>query len=166
MAASTDELTTLANRREFDFVIRREWQRALRERTSLSLLIIDADHFKLVNDQFGDSEGDRVLKGLAHIIRGTLKRPIWPRGKVAKNLRSCCPNTDGRGALKVAEAVRQAASIPAEHAQERAPGSYCERRRGFDCSRRNEASRPVIALADAALYRAKGDGRNGAERPT
>src|SRR5262249_4999904 len=59
--ATTDALTGLRNRRKFDTTIDSEWHRALRHQTALSLLMIDADHFKAYNDTFGHQAGDQVL---------------------------------------------------------------------------------------------------------
>jgi diguanylate cyclase (GGDEF)-like protein len=66
--AMTDGLTGLGNRRHFDVVIEKEWQRALRNRAPISLLMIDADHFKAFNDNFGHQAGDLVLCGIAWSI--------------------------------------------------------------------------------------------------
>jgi diguanylate cyclase (GGDEF)-like protein len=66
--AMTDSLTGLSNRRHFDAVLETEWRRALRNRTRLALLMIDADHFKAFNDAFGHQAGDLVLEGIAWSI--------------------------------------------------------------------------------------------------
>jgi diguanylate cyclase (GGDEF)-like protein len=66
--AMTDGLTGLANRRRFDIVIDKEWQRAMRAQQPLALLMIDADHFKAFNDRYGHQSGDLVLCGIAWSI--------------------------------------------------------------------------------------------------
>jgi diguanylate cyclase (GGDEF)-like protein len=66
--AMTDGLTGLANRRRFDIVIDKEWQRAMRAQEPLGLLMIDADHFKAFNDRYGHQAGDLVLCGIAWSI--------------------------------------------------------------------------------------------------
>ena len=73
--AQTDGLTGIANRRTFDETLEREWQSAIREGQPLSLLFLDADHFKLYNDRYGHQEGDELLKILALTVRGKARRP-------------------------------------------------------------------------------------------
>lgn len=72
--ATTDALTGLRNRRKFDQEIDSEWRRALRRRSPLALLLIDADHFKAYNDTHGHLAGDRVLVGIAICISDSVKR--------------------------------------------------------------------------------------------
>jgi diguanylate cyclase (GGDEF)-like protein len=74
LQARTDSLTGLPNRRWFDEVLAREWRRAMRTRTPLGLLMIDADHFKSYNDEFGHQAGDRLLIAIAASIATTSKR--------------------------------------------------------------------------------------------
>lgn len=164
LAASTDQMTGLANRREFDSLIGREWQRAMRDRTPLSVLIVDADHFKLVNDEYGHAEGDEVLKTLALTLRDSLKRA----GDIAaryggEEFAIVLPNTDARGALTVAEAVRRAALTACDDAHGRG-------RAGVTVSIGVASMVPTVAetydrlieAADRALYEAKRRGRNQA----
>ena len=73
--AMVDQLTGLANRRHFDEHIAQEWSRALRNNTSIAFLMIDIDHFKLINDTLGHAEGDRVLKEIAGILNEAMQRP-------------------------------------------------------------------------------------------
>jgi len=72
--AMTDGLTGLANRRRFDIVIEKEWQRAQRAQAPIALLMIDADHFKAFNDRYGHQAGDLVLCGIAWSIARHGKR--------------------------------------------------------------------------------------------
>jgi diguanylate cyclase (GGDEF)-like protein len=72
--ATTDALTGLRNRRKFDEAIELEWRRALRHKTPLSLLMIDADHFKAYNDTYGHQAGDQVLVGIAICISDSVSR--------------------------------------------------------------------------------------------
>ena len=75
LAAATDALTGVANRRRFDYTLEQEWQRALRGTDPLSLLLIDVDHFKSFNDRYGHPKGDQglrlVAKALVHSVRRT-----------------------------------------------------------------------------------------------
>jgi len=72
--ATTDALTGLKNRRKFDATIEMEWRRAMRYGTPISLLMIDADHFKNFNDTYGHQAGDQVLIGIAICISDSVQR--------------------------------------------------------------------------------------------
>jgi diguanylate cyclase (GGDEF)-like protein len=72
--ATTDALTGLKNRRKFDAEIDTEWRRAVRQKTPLALLMIDADHFKSYNDSFGHQAGDQMLVGIAICISDSVHR--------------------------------------------------------------------------------------------
>ena len=72
--ATTDALTGLTNRRKFDASIDAEWRRAMRQKTPVALLMIDADHFKVYNDTFGHQAGDEVLIGIAICISDSVRR--------------------------------------------------------------------------------------------
>lgn len=71
----TDALTGIANRRCFDERLKAEWKRAIREKTPLSLMMIDIDHFKLFNDRYGHVMGDNCLKDVASSLQKSLHRP-------------------------------------------------------------------------------------------
>lgn len=73
--ATTDALTGLRNRRKFDQIIAQQWQHALQRQEPLTLLMIDADHFKTYNDMFGHQAGDEVLVRIAGRIAEAAQRP-------------------------------------------------------------------------------------------
>jgi diguanylate cyclase (GGDEF)-like protein len=73
--ATLDGLTGVPNRRSMDEMLENAWRRAVRNRTPLSLILIDIDHFKEFNDRFGHVAGDRCLVRVASEMRGTLRRP-------------------------------------------------------------------------------------------
>jgi diguanylate cyclase (GGDEF)-like protein len=104
--ARTDGLTTLANRRAFEEALSDEWARAAREGRPLSLVMIDADHFKLFNDTYGHQAGDLALTDIANVIKKATRRP----GELAaryggEEFAVLLPNTDRRSATQVAEAI-------------------------------------------------------------
>jgi diguanylate cyclase (GGDEF)-like protein len=104
----TDSLTGLPNRRHFDMQLDIEWQSAIREKQTISFLMIDIDNFKLYNDKHGHQQGDEILRIIARTIEHTPKRPgdfvaRWGGEEFAVLL----SNTSINGALKVAEAVRE-----------------------------------------------------------
>ncbi len=73
--ADTDQLTRIANRRHFDRKFKDEWRRAMREKSPISLLILDVDSFKLYNDIYGHQQGDECLKEIAHSLASITNRP-------------------------------------------------------------------------------------------
>ena len=108
-SAFTDSLTGLANRRQFDGALAAECERARRSGDSLTLLMIDIDHFKRFNDRYGHPAGDVCLKLVAGAIRGALHRPVdlaarWGGEEFAVLL----PNTDLPGAVQVANTILRA----------------------------------------------------------
>jgi diguanylate cyclase (GGDEF)-like protein len=162
LAASTDQLTSLANRREFDSAMRREWLRAVRDRTPLSVLMIDADHFKRVNDTFGHAEGDEVLKTVAFAIRASLKRPADLAARYGgEEFAVILPNTGPRGALIVAEAARQNALEASEEAKSKGRAGVTVSVGAASIVPNSTESLELLAeAADRALYEAKRSGRN------
>ncbi|MGB7833079.1 MAG: GGDEF domain-containing protein, partial [Xanthobacteraceae bacterium] len=116
--AVTDPLTGLGNRRHFDALLQREWRRAARSKSWVSLLMIDIDHFKAFNDHYGHQQGDEVLRILAKAISGSTR---WPGDSGARygseEFAVVLPDTDLRGAMAVADNIR-AAFINREEAGE------------------------------------------------
>jgi len=103
-----DELTGLFNRRGFDSRLRLEWNRARREQTPVSLMMIDIDFFKKYNDIYGHLQGDIALQEVAKVIAQSLKRPAdfcarWG----GEEFIALLPDTDLPGALNVAEQIRK-----------------------------------------------------------
>ncbi|MBY0362335.1 MAG: sensor domain-containing diguanylate cyclase, partial [Phreatobacter sp.] len=102
----TDTLTGLPNRRQFDEVFEQAWKSARRMGKPLSLLVVDADHFKRYNDRYGHVVGDAVLKGLAHGLAGSVHRPNDLVSRIGgEEFALLLPDTDEAGALRVAEEV-------------------------------------------------------------
>ena len=157
-----DQLTGLPNRRSFDNRIDLEWQRAIRDRTPVSLLIMDIDKFKMYNDTFGHQQGDVTLQVIAGVIKDSLKRKVdfsarWGGEEFVILL----PGTDAAGALSVAEKIRAAiedAEIPCE--DERGKKATISIGVNTQIPEMDSEISPFISAADNALYRAKEDGRN------
>jgi len=106
--ATTDALTGLRNRRKFDLTIESEWQRATRHRTPLSLLMIDADHFKAYNDTHGHQAGDQVLVGIAICITDSVRRAADCAARYGgEEFAVLLPGLGGAEAMKVAETIRE-----------------------------------------------------------
>jgi diguanylate cyclase (GGDEF)-like protein len=117
--AVRDGLTSLANRRQFDQVLRQEWQRGRRQEKPLSLVMGDIDSFKKFNDAYGHPRGDECLKAVAGIFRSAAKRPGDLAARYGGEEFICLlPGTDEVGARTVAEEIREgleALAIPHGH---------------------------------------------------
>ena len=159
--ARTDGLTGLLNRRGFDESLAREWRRCHRNGKPLSLLMLDADHFKAYNDRFGHQAGDAVLRALSACILANIRRP----GDVAaryggEEFAVVLPDTDPAGATKIAEAVRagvEALAIP--HTASAATVTLSVGV-SFATAGSGATADDLLAAADAALYASKAAGRN------
>ena len=161
--ARKDVLTGLANRRVFDEALRAEWDRARRNRTSLSLLMIDVDHFKRFNDRYGHPAGDRCLAEVAAAIASVVRRP----GDVAARYGGeefviLLPDTEADGACALARRVIDrvdAARMPHEDSPTAACVSVSV---GVSACLPHGAAtaQGLTDTADGALYEAKSGGRH------
>ncbi len=106
--ATTDSLTGLRNRRKFDEAIELEWRRAVRYKTPLSLLMIDADHFKSYNDTYGHQAGDQVLVGIAICISDSISRAGDCAARYGgEEFAVLLPGQASADAMMVAETIRR-----------------------------------------------------------
>jgi two-component system cell cycle response regulator len=108
--AVLDPLTGLFNRRRFEALLAGEFKRAARYDHSLSCMLIDIDHFKVVNDTFGHQTGDVVLKAVAIAIQHTLREVDTPARWGGEEFIVLSPNTSRDSALKAAERILAAVS--------------------------------------------------------
>ncbi len=166
--ASTDTLTGLANRRRLNEMLQLEWRRAVRHKTQLALVMIDIDHFKAFNDQYGHQAGDICLTRLSAVVRGAAKRPGDLAARFGgEELLLLLPETDISGAQKVAEQVRQTImALGMPNPGNLSGDGWVTASLGVSCVRptTGEAVEDGIAAlirrADNALYQAKSEGRN------
>lgn len=157
-----DALTGIANRRRFDDSLATEWRRALREGSKLSLLLIDADHFKRYNDTYGHVRGDSCLKQIAEAALDVVLRPGDLVARYGgEEFAVVLPGTDEIGAKAVAEDICQAVRSRRLPHEGNAPGIVTV---SIGCAtvipQRGKTAQDLIESADQALYRAKGRGRN------
>jgi diguanylate cyclase (GGDEF)-like protein len=103
--AATDALTGLYNRRRFSDVLKREFAVTKRYKNTLSCLMIDLDHFKRINDQYGHDAGDLVLKEIARRIQETLREVDVPARYGGEEFAVLLPHTGKQDALVVAERI-------------------------------------------------------------
>ncbi len=164
--ATHDELTGLVNRRVAIEAIAREHSRHIREGASFSIIMLDLDHFKNINDTYGHLSGDAVLKEVAHRAAGCL-RPYDTVGRYGgEEFVVVLPSCDRSVAAVVADRILQAlSSRPIEtDSSSLTLTASC----GVAVSNSHHPVDPqtLLHLADEALYRAKAAGRNRAEFAT
>ena len=145
--ATTDELTGLPNRRSFAAQLERELARARRYGTPLSLLLLDLDNFKSINDTHGHGAGDRVLVGVARGLESCLRAPDLVARLGGDEFAVLLPQADRRASEAIAR--RTCAVVAAQELPPRTTASV-----GVATSEGGEA-RDLLEEADRALYRAK-----------
>ncbi|HEX5469416.1 MAG TPA: diguanylate cyclase [Gaiellaceae bacterium] len=157
--ASTDGLTELANRREFEDSLATEISRAERFGGSLALILADLDDFKQVNDRFGHQAGDEVLRQFAAIVRETVRDIDVAARYGGEEFAILLPQTDIEGAERLAERLRRAVETsPMAHGQ----GFPVIVTSSFGVASFPDADSAarLFRAADEALYRAKRAGKN------
>jgi diguanylate cyclase (GGDEF)-like protein len=156
--SNLDGLTGLHNRRALDARLETELARSRRNRTPLSLLMLDIDNFKEVNDRYSHSVGDEVLKHLAHLLRTNLRDVDLCARFGGEEFAVVMPDTSDAGAADVAEKLR--AVVEAERWDGLHHGIQLTVSLGVASLRPQEDGAVLLARADAMLYRAKRLGKN------
>lgn len=158
-----DALTGLANRRHFNEVLHREWERARRSLQPISLVFLDIDHFKGFNDAYGHLDGDKALAAVAGALRSAVRRPAdLPARYGGEEFVILLPDTDRQGALEVAAQVMTAVDqlhIP-HGASDVAPYVTASVGVATEVPVTGRNSAYLVAAADAAVYSAKASGRH------
>ncbi len=157
--ARTDHLTGLANRRWFMEALEQEVERADRYGRPLSLVSLDLDHFKSVNDTHGHAAGDDVLREAAQALRSVCRDVDLAARLGGEELALLLPETDVAGARIVAERVRERIAGTAH----RSPAGRSFRvtaSLGVATAKPGSTVEALLQAADEALYRAKDAGRN------
>jgi diguanylate cyclase (GGDEF)-like protein/hemerythrin-like metal-binding protein len=160
--AIRDDLTGLANRRRMNEVLGSEWARARRSGQALALVMIDVDHFKRYNDQYGHQAGDACLRQVAHVIAARAARA----GDLAARYGGeefilILPDTDEADAQHLAQSLcTSVEALDLAHLQ--SPGGKVTVSVGVAVSRDDyyRDAETLLRAADEALYRAKHGGRN------
>lgn len=160
--AQTDPLTQLLNRRALTERISAEMDRALRYDATLALLMIDLDHFKRVNDTHGHLVGDDVLRDMGRLLRDTIRGHDIAARYGGEEFLVLLPETDDAGAEAFAERIRLVVEAHPFAREAMAEPLRLTASIGVAVfpAARIENVEDLFARADAALYRAKADGRN------
>lgn len=164
--SNMDGLTQIYNRRFFDITIEKEWRRAARSGTSLSLIMFDIDNFKKYNDTYGHQVGDECLQKIAKLAETLIQRPSDVVARYGgEEFAIILPETSEDVALKIAETIRksiQSLAIPNIYSNVLPIVTIST---GVACLNPSPDSNPLqlVEKADQALYQAKSDGRNRVE---
>lgn len=160
--SAVDGLTGIANRRQFDEALSREWRRCLRAREPLALLMCDVDSFKRYNDRYGHPAGDECLKRVAAALHGKLRRPADLAARYGgEEFAAILPDTGVEGACLVAESMRAAVeSLGLPHEASTAAVVTISVGVAALIPQQMESMKEIVDAADAALYAAKRRGRN------
>ncbi|WP_051617343.1 GGDEF domain-containing response regulator [Desulfonatronovibrio hydrogenovorans] len=157
--ATTDELTGLWNRRHFMDTLNKEMERARRYNQRFSLIMLDIDHFKKINDQYGHDAGDSILEHLAGLVKKHLRQVDVPGRLGGEEFAIILPQTDMNGAYMMAERLRTAmeeTSFNYDQTVIKFTISLGVAEYQLDSLHQDQ----LLKMADAALYQAKKQGRN------
>ena len=155
--ATTDELTELLNRREIIRLLELEIARAERQGSALSIMMLDLDHFKAVNDRHGHQAGDRALIRAAESFKQLLRKTDFIGRIGGEEFLVILPDTDINNAFELAERVRQALQ---QHTTDNPSVPACTASIGVAQCRSGDNLYSLIQRADETLYQAKSNGRN------
>ena len=157
--ATTDQLTQVYNRMQFDYFLAAEIERSNRYGNSFSLIFIDIDHFKLINDQYGHHTGDIILASIAQLInKNNRTTDIFSRYG-GEEFVILSPSSSLENSMEHAERLRQ---IIEQHSFNQVNNITCS----FgvaEYNQKNKNSESILIRADRALYKAKEHGRNRVE---
>jgi diguanylate cyclase (GGDEF)-like protein len=156
---TVDGLTQISNRRYFEEALEREISRCNRYGREMSLVLIDIDHFKKINDTYGHLAGDSVLKQLASTIKTKIRREDVFARYGGEEFALLLPEVDLRGAAVMAEKARRLVqSQKFEFDKQHIPVTISAGVAMLSATQRDPAD--VVRAADAKLYEAKTTGRN------
>jgi len=156
--SETDRLTGLTNRMKLEEILEQECRRSSRSRTALSVIMLDVDHFKAINDTYGHHAGDQVLRDLADILEAHV-RSIDTVGRWGgEEFLIICPGTTVSGARTLAEKLRKSLEV-----HDFPVVGNCTCSLGISAYQWDDQAEDIVIRADQAMYRAKEKGRNRVE---
>lgn len=164
--SNEDGLTGIANRRRFDDYLRSEWKRGARQKSPLSLIIADLDHFKAYNDRNGHLAGDRCLRQVAKTIKTTVERPADLAARYGgEELAIVMPDTPPSGAAAIAQQIQKVIESLAIPHKTSDASSFVTLSMGLGTTvpSHKRSLDDFVEAVDVALYQAKRKGRNRSE---
>lgn len=157
--ATTDPLTGLMNRRHFFELADRELEQTRRSSRPLSFIMLDIDHFKQVNDNYGHLVGDAALIQLAELLKNQLRKVDFCGRYGGEEFVLCLPDTHTQGALEVAERIRKdVLTLEIDSLQNKTISMSISL--GIAENKQDKGVEDILKRADKALYEAKDAGRN------
>jgi two-component system cell cycle response regulator len=157
--ATHDSLTQIANRRKMETVLHQEWRRCQRHHHPMTLILLDIDHFKPYNDNYGHPQGDECLRQVAQVLQACAKRPGDLVARYGgEEFLLILPNTDQTGAMTVAQQIQSSITelgIPHSYSP---VGNTVTVSLGIavvDPVTHDATCDSAISLADQSLYEAK-----------
>ena len=159
-----DQLSNVPNRRYFVERMEADWGSAIRKFQPLSILMLDIDHFKKYNDNYGHSQGDNAIRAAAKVISGSLNRPAdFVARYGGEEFVVLLPDTDQNGAAQIAERIRaniENCEIPKHESTEEPTKITVSIGTNTLVPKINDSLDLFISKADDALYKSKENGRN------
>ena len=153
--ALTDSLTGLSNRMHMNQILHKEYARFERHNQRFGIIMLDIDHFKRINDNYGHDVGDTVLKRLAQIFENSIRTSDFVARWGGEEFLICCTTIEERDLLPIAETIRRlVASTGFERVGQITASLGCA------AIVKGETIGELIKRADVALYEAKNNGRN------
>src|SRR5262249_46044 len=159
-AATVDALTGLFNRQYFDLRLHQEGERAKRTSSALTVLMIDVDDFKVINDTHGHPAGDSVLQGVANMLRPMVRVSDVAARYGGAELGVVMPNRDRGGAAASAERIRDSIASSFGRDARLAGPSRVTVSIGVAVMDTGEMPEQLLKRADEGLYHAKAAGKN------
>ena len=156
--AAEDSLTGLYNRRKINELIQYEIERSERYKKGFSIIIIDIDFFKHVNDRHGHLAGDELLKMFSRILKDTIRHTDKVGRWGGEEFVVLCPETNPEGAKSLANKIRNKIASTTFNDFGKQTASF-----GIACYHQGDTMDSMISQADEALYTAKNSGRNRVE---
>lgn len=163
-----DGLTGIANRRMFDSYLKKEWRRAKREQSPLSVILLDVDFFKGFNDTYGHQQGDRCLIAVAAVLQQHVRRPADLAARYGgEEFVMVLPNTHTQGAMLLAEHVREGVQALKIAHRASTVSPFVSVSLGVATTvppvdQDDTGLDALLEMADQGLYLAKNQGRNRA----